>query len=233
METLYEDDDALIERLPGDGQRIVAVFSGIGSGFGGLQRAEFVGTASDGGKNTVLFLTDRRRSWFTTPGLVARMADMVRLELDRAGLAGCHTIGNSMGGYGAIRMSLEMPVAVALAFSPQVSMDRQVIDESRWEEHRAAIDLRNHLPLWECLVPGTRYYAVFGGDSRPERAHRNLLPDTPGLTCLLLPGGGHNIVRLLKEAGELTPLVQAMLDTDDNGIQAVTARFARYVAGES
>ena len=203
-------------------------FSGIGHGFGGMQVAEFTGTASNGGRNTVLFVTDRRRSWFTAGGLVARTAGLVGAELLRLGLPACYTIGNSMGGYGAIRMSREMPVAAALAFSPQVSMDRRIIDEHRWPEHRPAIVMEHHLPLYDCLVPGTRYYAVFGGASRPELAHRNLLPDTPGLTCLALPGGGHNIVRLLKEAGVLVPLVHAMLDRDDDSVAAITARFARH-----
>lgn len=233
MELVHEDDAVRIERLPGEGRRVVAAFSGIGHGFGGMQRAEFVGTASQGGRNTVLFLTDRRRSWYTAPGVVARMADAVGAELARAGLPACHTIGNSMGGYGAIRLARDMPVAVALAFSPQATMDRRLIDEPRWDEYRPAIVMADHLPLGDCLVPQTRFWAVFGAASRREVAHRNLLPDVPQLTCLMLPGGGHNIVQLLKEADLLAPLVDAMMDDDAGRTAALAAAFAAGIAARA
>ena len=230
MELVHEDEALMVERLPGEGRRLVVAVSGIGHGFGGLQRAEFAGTAADGGQNTVLFVTDRRRSWFTAEGIVARIAGLVQGELARMGLPACHTIGNSMGGYGAIRLAREMPVAVALAFSPQASMDPARIDEQRWPEHRPAIVLDRHLPLSACLVPQTQHYAVFGAASRIERAHRALLPDVPHLTCLMLPGGGHNIVRILKGSGHLVPLVAAAMDDDAARVAAVTAEFAAAVA---
>ena len=226
MELLLDDPLLTIQRLPGQGRRLVVAFSGIGHGFGGMQAAEFMGTAADGGRNTVLFVTDTTRSWFTAPGIVDRIAGQVQAELLRLGLPACHTIGNSMGGYGAIRMAREMPVAVALAFSPQVSMDPALMDEHRWPEYRPAIVSDRHLPLAACLVPATRNYAVFGATSRIERNHRALLPeDGPNLTCLMLQGGGHNIVRILKQAGHLVPLVRAAMDTDDARIADVTRAF--------
>ena len=229
MELLHEDDALTVERLAGQGRRLVVAFSGIGHGFGGLQRAEFVGTAADGGRNSVLFVTDRRRSWYTAPGITERIAGVVQDELARMGLPACHTIGNSMGGYGAIRLARDMPVAVALAFSPQASMDPALIAEHRWAEHRPAIDLARHLPLSACLVPQTRVWAVFGADSRIERAHRALLPDVAHLTCLMLRGGGHNIVRILKDSGHLVPLVEAAMDDDAARVATVTADFAAAV----
>lgn len=231
MDILHDDADLGVEYLaataPGGPRRLVVAFSGIGHGFGGLQRREFVGTAAQGGLNAVAFVSDKKRSWYTTPGLVDRIAGLVTGLLDRLGLESCDTLGNSMGGYGAARLAAAMPVGAALCFSPQASMDPALIDEPRWAEHRPAIRLENHPALGSVLVPRTRYYFVFGAASRREVDHRNLIPDGPGRNFLMLPGGGHNIVRLLKEAGELAPLVTAMLAQDD---VAVAASIARYEA---
>ncbi len=232
MEILHEDPLLLIERLAGEGRRLVVAVSGIGHGFGGMQRVEFVGTAADGGRNTVLFVTDRTRSWFTADGIVARIADVVQGELARLGLPACHTIGNSMGGYGAIRLAVDMPVAVSLAFSPQASMDPALIAEHRWPEHRPAIVMARHLPLSACIDTATQHHAIFGAASRIERDHRALLPHAPNLTCLMLPGGGHNIVRVLKGTGHLLPLVEAMMDSDAARIQGVTADFTATIAAQ-
>ena len=235
MEILHDDPLLLIERLQGGGRRLVVALSGIGHGFGGMQRVEFVGTAADGGRNTVLFVTDRSRSWFTAEGIVARIADVVQGELARLGLPACHTIGNSMGGYGAIRLAVDMPVAVSLAFSPQATMDPALIAERRWPEHRPAIVMERHLPLSACIAPypphaAAQHYAVFGAASRIERDHRALLPDAANLTCLMLPGGGHNIVRILKGTGHLLPLVEAMMDCDAARIATVIADFTGVIA---
>ncbi len=232
MEIVHEDPLLLIERLAGEGRRLVVAVSGIGHGFGGMQRVEFVGTAADGGRNTVLFVTDRTRSWFTADGIVARIADVVQGELARLGLPACHTIGNSMGGYGAIRLAVDMPVAVSLAFSPQASMDPALIAEHRWPEHRPAIVMARHLPLSACIDTATQHHAIFGAAARIERDHRALLPDAPNLTCLMLPGGGHNIVRVLKGTGHLLPLVEAMMDSDAARIQGVTADFTAAIAAQ-
>ena len=236
IDILHEDPLLLIERLQGEGRRLVVAVSGIGHGFDGMQRVEFAGTASDGGRNTVLFVTDRTRSWFTADGIVARIAEVVQAELARLGLPACHTIGNSMGGYGAIRLARDMPVAVSLAFSPQASMDPSLIAEHRWPEHRPAIVMVRHLPLSACIAPhpphaAAQYFAVFGAAARIERNHRALLPDAPNLTCLMLLGGGHNIVRVLKGTGHLLPLVEAAMDGDAARVAAVTADFAAATKG--
>jgi pimeloyl-ACP methyl ester carboxylesterase len=225
MELVFQDDTLRVERLPGEGRRLVVALSGIGQGFGGLQRVEFAKTASDNGRNRVLFVSDRMRSWYTSKGLVARITDLVNEELERVGLSACHTLGNSMGGYGAVRLSVDFPVVVALSFSPQVTMDLTFINETRWEEHRPAIVMDHHLPLWDCLRPETRYYMIFGAASRRELAHRELLPDRPELRVLMLSGGGHNIVQLLKAAGCMTDLINAMLDQDENEITQVILRY--------
>ena len=46
----------------------------------------------------------------------------------------------------------------------------------------------------------------------------------------MLRGGGHNIVRILKDSGHLVPLVEAVMDADAARVAAVTAAFAAAVA---
>ena len=214
LQLVHEDDGLRLQYLPGSTASLVVAFSGIGHGFGGMQTQEFTGTASDQGRNHVLFVADRRRSWYTTPGLIDTLVRIVGQTAARIGVPDVKTIGNSMGGYGAVRFSREFPVSAVASFSPQFSMARSVVREDRWDQFHAAIDFEAHLPLSDCLMAGTLYYLIFGGLGTTELKHRNLFPARPGLHLITLPGAGHNVVQKIKDYGLLEPCVQAIFAGD-------------------
>lgn len=233
---IHEDARLRVSYLPARGTSarppvLVVAFSGIGHGLGGMQTEEFAGSATEkGGRNHVLFITDKQRSWFSAPGLMDEITDHVRKMAAEVGVASCVTIGNSMGGYGAVRLSREFPVSCAVAFSPQFSMHPDIVVETRWEEHRPFIDLSRHLPLSDCMAPPARYYLIFGGSSRSETKHRDLFPIFDGVTILSLPGAGHNIVQKIKEFGLLTALVQALFAHDAAQIDQLVASYHQSLA---
>ncbi len=233
---IHEDARLRVTYLPARGvgarpSELVVAFSGIGHGLGGMQTEEFAGSAAEkGGRNHVLFITDKQRSWFSAPGLMDEITDHVRKIAAQVGVSSCVTIGNSMGGYGAVRLSREFPVSCAVAFSPQFSMHPEIVVETRWEEHRPFIDLARHLPLSDCMAPPARYYLVFGGSSRSETKHRDLFPVFDGVTILSLPGAGHNIVQKIKDFGLLTTLVQALFAHDTAQIEQIVARYHQSLA---
>lgn len=227
----YEDERLRVKYLPASGEDggkhgLVVAFSGVGLSLGGMQPDEFAGTASQaGGRNHVLFVTDKLRSWFSAPGLMDQITAHVREAAEHVGVSTVSTIGNSMGAYGAVRLSREFPVATVVAFSPQYSMNPDIVAETRWQEHRPAIDLSRHLPLKDCMAPPTRYNLVFGGLGRSEIRHRDLFPVFPGVRLLTLPGAGHNVVQKIKEFGLLSSLVSAFFAQDDARVDEIADAY--------
>lgn len=225
LQLVHEDAGLRVQYLPGTTASLVVAFSGIGHGFGGLQTQEFVGTASDQGRNHVLFVADRQRSWYTTDGLIDTLVNVVGQTAADIGVATCKTIGNSMGGYGAVRFSRDFPVSAVAAFSPQFSMSKAVVPEDRWDQYLPAINFAAHPPLSECLAERTQYYLIFGGLGRTELKHRDLFPARPGVHPVTLPGAGHNVVQKIKEFGLLDACVQAIFACDPARMAQVQADY--------
>jgi hypothetical protein len=107
-------------------------------------------------------------------------------------------------------------------------MNRAIIDDARWEEHRPAIDFESHPLISQVLVARTRYYFIFGAASKREIAHRNFIPDAPERRVLMMPEAGHNIVQRLKGSGVLADMVQAMLRQDDAKVDALEQTYLRW-----
>lgn len=228
MRTLIEDDDLLIRYLPGTDARLTVAFTGVGRGLGGIQRDEFVRSAADGGASHALFVTDRRRSWYARTGLAARIIAAVQEIVARRGIARVATLGNSMGGFGALWFADRLGATVAMAFAPQASTDPAVLPEPRWAQFRAQMDPAGIRTV--DAVPGSAClrFAVFGARQRLDRPHADLIEARTGAQVYRLAEAGHGVARYLKERGQLAPLVAEMLAGD---IAAVRARLLPLTRG--
>ncbi|MDT8344506.1 MAG: hypothetical protein RQ752_08730 [Thermohalobaculum sp.] len=228
---IHEDDDLRIDRIDGRGGRLVLAFTGIGHGSGGLQRAEFVRSASQDGANTVLFVTDVKRSWYSAPGLLDRLRTRARAVWDELGQPAIVTIGNSMGGFGAILAARDLPVRAVLAFGPQFSMDESVVREPRWRQWRANFGPLPVRALDEVMIGGTecatRFYLFHGTDGVEQRQIRGF-PAAPHVRHYLFDGAPHNVALPFKEAGTLDALIGAVAALDDTAVHDIaTAVGAR------
>lgn len=228
-QTIHQDEELLIRWLPGTSTRLILAFSGVKHGLGGMPMDEFIGTASGGSSNHVLFISDMKRSWYSRKGLVALTTKTVEDFCQGHDIEHIDAIGNSMGGYGAIRFSSELPIRRVAAFAPQVSMDLSVINEKRWQGYRQFFGEELLPSLAEPILKSdAQIFVTFGGGVKTELAQAALLPDAPHLHVKLLPYCHHNVVKDLKAAGMVTPLVNAKLAGDSQRVSEIYDAFNAY-----
>ncbi|MEM8850265.1 MAG: hypothetical protein AAGE03_09545 [Pseudomonadota bacterium] len=202
------DDELRLRWMPGQTNRLVVVFMGMHGGVGGQPLDEFAGSASSNGTNNVLFVTDRRASWYAAPGLWRRIVRLIRYMRKSEGIREIITLGNSMGGYGALLLPRDLRVARAIAFSPQVTMDRSILDDQRWpdvQKRWGTLPVRSVAEMIDSTR--TEYYLAAGGDCAEDLAHLDLIPEMPRVHRFIFPGAQHNLARALKQQGLLHDMV--------------------------
>ena len=211
----YEDDVLQLRYMPGRSARLVIAITGVGHNMGAEQTEEFVASASANGENHVLFVIDRKRSWFTQPGVIERTCAETQTLMAKIGCEAVSTLGNSMGGYGAILLGKYLPVSACVAFAPQYSMNRLIVFERRWRKHRPNI---RRAPVWglnAALSERTRYLIVYGDDPQ-DLKHQRKFRTADNLTMAVLPGGGHSPAARLKELGQLQAVLTCGLAGDSD-----------------
>lgn len=205
---IREDARLRVLHLPGAGDTLVVAFTGVGQVPGALQTEEFRGSGSAGGRNHVLFVTDRLRSWFTAPGLWEEIAAHVAAVRAAAGARRLVTLGNSMGGFGALQLARHLPLDAAIAFVPQFSMDDRLVPDPRWQGYKRALADPAAATLsgcWERIGAAWILHGSGGHDAR----HWPRFPTGPAIHHALLPGAGHGAAAELKAKGRLGPFVEA------------------------
>ncbi len=207
-----DDPDLRVWTHAGASDRLVVCFSGIGPDPEVLPGYEFAATAAGGGRDSVLYIADPKRSWLNAPGLIERMVDQIEGYAARIGAARICTLGHSMGGYAALVLPGFTRVDVALALSPQVSVHPQVAgDDPRWMQHRAKIAAHRLRHIEDHLSPATQYFAIYGMHKR-EAPQRDRFPRARNIELLRMPKTHHNTAQRLKAKRLLDAVVQAAFD---------------------
>jgi len=206
MLTLFENDALRIRYAPGHTRTLFVSFTGVLHGMGGIALDEFAGS---GRAHHCLFVSDLRRTWYNGTGLAEEICRIVRQKAKALGVRRIITIGNSMGGFGAILFARLLQADTAIAFTPQYSFDSRIVPgETRWSEYRESIatwEFPTALPL----RARTRYY-LFSGVDRMEMQHTELFPQAPNL-ALFLVGGGHTVAQAIKDSGCLGRVIRACI----------------------
>ena len=221
-EIAFQDESLLVKWLPGTSRHLVLAFTGIQHGLGGLPQDEFIGSASDNTRNHVLFISDLKRTWYSSLHLVDKVVETVKSFIAKHNIAKTTAIGNSMGGYGAILFAAHLPVQKVIAFAPQISMHPDVLLETRWIECRAHFG--PVLPVSVCpSIEGssTRFFLFFGAESQADAAQAALLPTVANLSVLTLHKCGHDVAAFLKKAGLLRPVLTSILHSKGAGLNGL------------
>ncbi len=196
----------------GASDRLVVCFSGIGPDPEVPPGYEFAATAAGGGRDSVLYIADPKRSWLNAPGLIERIVDQIEAHAARIGAARICTMGHSMGGYSALVLPGFTKVDIALALSPQVSVHPDVTgDDPRWMEHRVNIAEHRVRHVEDHLNPDTQYFAIYGMHPR-EAPQRNRFPQAENIELLRMPKTHHNTAQRMKAKKLLDAVVQAAFD---------------------
>jgi pimeloyl-ACP methyl ester carboxylesterase len=221
---IHRDRDLAIAWQPGSSTRLVLVFISIRPGALHPGQLEFWSIASDHGRNHVLFINDRERSWYSAPGLRERIADEVRRFVARHGIEEIWSIGNSLGGYGAILFCDRLPISKVVAFVPQLFMSKEALAQPNWANYVAPIREgveRDLIPIM--AAADCRFHIVTGDRFADDLLHmehlRKMLPDAPKVRIVTAPGQSHYVAKWLKDHGQLAKLVTALWAGDRQGLE--------------
>lgn len=212
---IHRDRDLAVAWIPGTSSRLVLVFFSISRKALHPDRLEFHAAASDNGHNHVLVINDRERSWYSMPGQRDRIARIVRRFMGKHAIETVWSIGNSMGGHGAILFSGLLPISSVVAFVPQILMAKSVTDREVWNAHRPRIrhevepDLTPIMAAADCMfniVTGDKHF-----DDPIHLAHiRKQLPTARNVKIVVVPGQKHSVYKWLDAHGNLADVIAAL-----------------------
>jgi len=163
----------------------VISFAGVGLNLGGLPQEEFVRTLS-GNQHDQFFIIDKLRSWYNATASEILEQLYCRIEkFDKV-----YTLGNSMGGFGAIYFGRQLQkCSAAVAFGAQYSVHPEIVPgETRWMEWR------DKITTWRLphalSGQGTLHHAhLFYGHPSQDAIHANLYRTSllPGMALYMMP----------------------------------------------
>lgn len=227
IDTVLQDEELILRWLPGRARRMVVVFTGVRAGFGGAPLDEFAGSASHGGENSVLFVTDRRGTWYSAPGLWSKIVKLIRYLRKSEGIEEIVTLGNSMGGYGALLLPQDLRVRRAIAFSPQLTLDRDLTDDGRWPDIMKRYGTMPARNVGETFgSTRTQYYLTAGGGCSEDVEHLNFAPEMSRVHRWILPRGKHNLAGTLRDAGLLYDVIGAIIRGRKARVETLYQRYA-------
>lgn len=208
IELVRDDARMRLWRHRGKSDRLVVCFSGVGRDRRQPPRLEFARIAAQSGRDHVLYFADPQRSWLNAPGLIEDIAALVEAEAARLGVAHVVAMGHSLGGFSALVLGGFTKVDVALALSPQLSIDPALVpDEPRWMMFRKHIETIRIRQAADHMQETTLHYVIFGRDRR-EAPQRALLRPAPNVQSFELPRVRHDSVMRLYQAGILEDVVR-------------------------
>lgn len=218
---LLNEDDVLRVSRSGDpdADTVILCFTGLQQRMGGIGPEEFVASAQLEGASAI-FVTDKTRSWFNKLG-AERVVELLAPHVEGRRI---HTLGNSMGGFGAIWITRYLPVSTTLAFAPQFSVHPGIVpEETRWPAARAAISDWRYPSLQDHFVSGTRYVTISGKTG--DNVQWTRLPALPNARHYIVADADHGVAAMLKHRGVLREVIAAAF-ADVPDLDAVLAPFA-------
>lgn len=215
-EVLLDDDELRISALRGASDVSVVAFTGVAGGLGQIQLEEFRHSLRGSGAPVcnLVFVIDKQRRWYNH-GTEAVISGIVNAQLAAFGTARTVTLGNSMGGFGAIVFAPRLTgCGTAIAFCPQSSVHPAIAPfETRWPEWTGRITQWELPDAVATLRPEIRYHLFFGTQNMQDDRHaaRFLAAGALGMNITRIPGCAHDVAPYLKRTRRLRPLLRELI----------------------
>ena len=170
-----------------------------------------------------MFIRDFHQSWYQNglPGIsvdIHTTAKYIRNKIDEIKPERVFFVGNSMGGYAAILFAALVGTGEAIAFAPQTFISpflRRKHKDNRWMNqvratYRKSFFKRkvwNLKPLLSRLDGRLKITVYVSTSDRLDRIHASHIKDIKGVQVYEVDGGGHGVVRLLRDQGKLPAIM--------------------------
>ncbi|MFK7942125.1 MAG: hypothetical protein AB8B85_04300 [Paracoccaceae bacterium] len=159
---------------------------------------------------SVLSVKARAADWFLKPDLAAffASAEFARIAEGKTRIV---LYGLSMGGFGALAYSTMIPGSVALAISPQSTLDPAKVPWEKRFDYALGEDWTGPLGDLNTLSPAhAEAYIIYSPDNKFDGPHIARLDRFGPLTLLPLAGNAHTPGGVLTEGGFLKSLIAAV-----------------------
>ncbi|WP_075219867.1 alpha/beta fold hydrolase [Acuticoccus yangtzensis] len=211
LRILFEDERLKISHQPGAPGLAYVVFNGIALKMAGAQPDEFVKTLGE--EVTAYFVTDKARGWFN--GIDERVRAVLTSDMAANGVTRTVTIGNSMGGFGALVFARDLPGCThAIAFVPQSSIKPNLVPfDKRYLKFARTVRRWTMPDAAAYFAPGIDYSVIHGTDGEEDTRHADrLCAAWPAMRRLRVAGGDHKAAQALKRRGvSLARLIHAIV----------------------
>lgn len=203
---------------------LLVLFGGIAGGVS-MPVYEFF-RVTEGYPAKRLFLRDPRRSWYLRglPGLGDDAAALEAALAETVRQSGCSRVvmaGASAGGFAALRFGSRLHATRVLAFSPQTYIDaarRAATGDDRWHDQITILHgaLGPDAPGFDVTTDiassnGTRFDVHVSTDDDLDLGHARRLAGLAGVSIHEHEGGGHKLVKWLRDTGKLAPVLAEAL----------------------
>lgn len=224
---LRDEASGFAAEPPGEAASTLIAFGGVRGGMGILPFEFF--RVTDGLDTRRIFARDLRQTWYLAG--IEGLGDSVGEAADGLGaLVGTSvtrvvTTGNSAGGFGAIVYGTLIGASEVHAFSPQTVLSRR--QRAAWLDLRWLREMRGVRRLDDIspdMLDLQRFLRRAGvlptihlhycGRHRLDRLHAERIGDIPGVHLHAYADGGHRLVGVLRDSGELRRILEGALRRD-------------------
>jgi hypothetical protein len=216
VRVVHTSQEIEITHDPGTSRTAIVSFSGI-KGMTGYVQAEEFRKSLAGTPHNVYYVKDKARHWYN--GSFDQIVEILNTDFRRRRIRRVLTLGNSMGGFGAIIFAGRLKgCRAAIAFAPQSSVDPTIVPwERRYRKHTDSVAEWAGLDAKKLFADHVNYAVFFGGDAPNDMRHAKRLAarPRPNVSVYLLAGTGHGVARHLKMQGVLQELVQRLTNEDE------------------
>ncbi|MEW6038709.1 MAG: YqiA/YcfP family alpha/beta fold hydrolase [Pseudomonadota bacterium] len=216
------DASPVLEELIQESRKLYLTFGGM-QGAMGIPPFEFYQSSRILNESRVFF-RDLSQTWYHAglPGISSNIPETARyIEriIDKSSAEDIVFVGNSMGGYAAILFSTLIGHGRAVSFAPQTFISpskRRAMGDGRWRSkvlrtYGAALfkpkffDLRSVL---EKSAAGNRIEIFVSSLDELDIVHARNLEPFGNVRITVREPGGHNLVKHLRDSGELQLILQ-------------------------
>lgn len=218
-DSIKRSDLSVIEDLSFPGRPLIIAFGGMAGNLG-LPPFEFFNLTNDLDVNKI-YLRDLEQTWYHSgiSGIshnIDGTASYLQRSIKDSGADQVVVVGNSMGGYAALIFGILIKADVIHAFSPHTSLKNPKLVRKKSKLLHVHINYSKKYFDVKRIIKSHKGLGVFNiyFDSRNEidAKHAKHLKRIKNVTLHTYNEGMHNIVRVLRDSGELRNIIISSLN---------------------
>ncbi|MBT4391258.1 MAG: hypothetical protein HOD35_01210 [Euryarchaeota archaeon] len=163
-----------------------------------------------------IFVKDTNQCWYHKGAIglgnnIENVTQNLKNIIKKINYSKVVTIGGSMGGFAALLFGIQLNVDGIIAFSPQTFIDkdnRKLHDDDRWSKQINYVQKnfnRIYFDLSDLVFNNIKVYSIYGKEDRLDKIHSERLKSKGiNISCY---SGGHNVVKTIRDNGELIKII--------------------------